>query len=198
MTSRSCCAATARPSRCATPDNDIPDRAVEVLLDVTRENAPLFQRYFRLKAGWLGLKRLRSLRPLRAARPLGPGRPLSDAVRSVLQTFADFHPRFAKHSPSGVPPRPISTAKKSARGAGRGGLSAPPSCRVHAVGARPTSRPVRDGRDARPRARPRVHSMLAEHAFDPHAALFAPLGGKPPRCSRDADTDRLLREKRIP
>src|SRR4051812_20352129 len=27
-------------------DNDIPDRAVEVLLEVARENAPLFQRYF--------------------------------------------------------------------------------------------------------------------------------------------------------
>src|SRR4030095_2239759 len=40
-------------------DNDIPDRAVEVLLEVARQNAPLFQRYFRLKAGWLGRDRLR-------------------------------------------------------------------------------------------------------------------------------------------
>ncbi len=40
-------------------DNDIPDEAVEVLLAVARENAPLFQRYFRLKAGWIGQERLR-------------------------------------------------------------------------------------------------------------------------------------------
>ena len=29
-----------------------------MLLDVSRENAPIFQRYFRLKAGWLGMGKL--------------------------------------------------------------------------------------------------------------------------------------------
>lgn len=55
--------------------NDIPDPAVETLLDVVREHAPPFQRYFRLKAGWLGcrappaaLRHLRADRHLQAAR----------------------------------------------------------------------------------------------------------------------------------
>ena len=76
-------------------DNDIPDRAIEVLLDVARENAPLFQRYFRLKGGWLGLDRLRRY-DLYA--PLAPSDSMvdyGDAVRSVLDTFAEFHPSFS-------------------------------------------------------------------------------------------------------
>ena len=34
--------------------NDIPDSVVETLLQVSERNAGLFQRYFRLKARWLG------------------------------------------------------------------------------------------------------------------------------------------------
>jgi len=39
--------------------NDIPDAVVETLLDVSEENAVLFQDYFRLKARWLGLEKIR-------------------------------------------------------------------------------------------------------------------------------------------
>jgi len=39
--------------------NDIPGEVVEALLGVCQQHAPLFQRYFRLKARWLGLDRLR-------------------------------------------------------------------------------------------------------------------------------------------
>ena len=34
--------------------NDLPDAVVDTLLAVCRKNAGIFQRYFRLKAGWLG------------------------------------------------------------------------------------------------------------------------------------------------
>jgi oligoendopeptidase F len=79
-------------------DNDIPDRAVEVLLEVARENVGIFQRYFRLKAGWLGLDRLRRhdlYAPLASSdRKID----YADAVRSVLETLDDFHPRFAEYA----------------------------------------------------------------------------------------------------
>ena len=39
--------------------NDIPDEVVNTLLDVCERNAAVFQRYFRLKARWLGMDRLR-------------------------------------------------------------------------------------------------------------------------------------------
>jgi oligoendopeptidase F len=38
--------------------NDIPDDIVDVLLGVCADNNDLFQRYFRLKAGWLGVNKL--------------------------------------------------------------------------------------------------------------------------------------------
>jgi oligoendopeptidase F len=76
-------------------DNDIPDRAVEVLLEVARENAPLFQRYFRLKAGWLGLQRLRRYDVYAPLATSDRKIDYAGAVSSVLETFGDFHPDFA-------------------------------------------------------------------------------------------------------
>jgi oligoendopeptidase F len=76
-------------------DNDIPDRAVQVLLDVARENAPLFQRYFRLKAGWLGMDRLRRYDLYAPLATSDRKIAFPEAVRSVLETFDDFHPQFA-------------------------------------------------------------------------------------------------------
>jgi oligoendopeptidase F len=77
-------------------DNDIPDRAVEVLLDVARANAPIFQRYFRLKARWLGLERL-SRFDLYAPLFVSERKiPYEDAARSVLETFSEFDARFGR------------------------------------------------------------------------------------------------------
>ncbi len=39
--------------------NNIPDPVVDTLLDVCQQNAPLFQRFFRVKARMLGMKQLR-------------------------------------------------------------------------------------------------------------------------------------------
>jgi len=39
--------------------NDIPDDVVDILLDVSQQNAPLFQRFFGLKARLLGMEKLR-------------------------------------------------------------------------------------------------------------------------------------------
>ncbi len=78
--------------------NDIPDAAVEALLDVSRANVGMFQRYFRLKAGWLGLEKLRRYdiyAPLAASdRQFDFG----DAVTLVLDTFQNFHPTIAQHA----------------------------------------------------------------------------------------------------
>ncbi len=78
--------------------NDIPDAAVEALLDVSRANVGMFQRYFRLKAGWLGMEKLRRYdiyAPLAASdRQFDYG----DAVKLVLETFQNFHPTIANHA----------------------------------------------------------------------------------------------------
>lgn len=76
--------------------NDVPDEAVDTLLQVCRENRGVFQRYFRVKARWLGMDRLRRY-DLYA--PVGSSErevPYAEAVRLVLDTFRDFHPRFGE------------------------------------------------------------------------------------------------------
>ena len=76
--------------------NDVPDRAVELLIEVARENAGLFQRYFRLKAGWIGRDKLRRYdlyAPLAGSRRKVP---YGEAVSMVLDTLEGFHPRVAE------------------------------------------------------------------------------------------------------
>ncbi|MFL6236742.1 MAG: M3 family oligoendopeptidase [Thermoanaerobaculia bacterium] len=79
-------------------DNDVPDRAVQVLLEVARENAGIFQRYFRLKAGWLGLPKLRRYDLYAPLASSDRKVDYADAARSVLETFEDFHPRLAEYA----------------------------------------------------------------------------------------------------
>lgn len=78
--------------------NDISDEAVDVLLDVCRDNADLFQRYFKLKAGWLGVDKLRRYdiyAPLAESdREIG----YDEAVEMVLDTFGRFEPIFAQQA----------------------------------------------------------------------------------------------------
>lgn len=76
--------------------NDVPDAAVEVLLEVVRENAPLFRRYFHLKSGWLGLDRLRRYDLYAPLASSDKEIPYPQAVSSVLGTFDRFHPSFAR------------------------------------------------------------------------------------------------------
>jgi oligoendopeptidase F len=75
--------------------NDLPDEAVEALLATTRRHAPLFQRFFRLKAGWLGLPKLRRYDIYAPLADSDREIPYDQAVRKVLETFEAFHPTFA-------------------------------------------------------------------------------------------------------
>ncbi|MCC6456826.1 MAG: M3 family oligoendopeptidase [Caldilineaceae bacterium] len=78
--------------------NDIPDEAVDALLDVARRNAPLFQRYFKLKAGWLGVDKLRRYDIYAPLAESDETKEYGDAVQLVLDTFADFDPRVAEQA----------------------------------------------------------------------------------------------------
>lgn len=70
--------------------NNVPDNAVEALLQVCQDNAGLFQEYFRLKAKWLGLEKLRRFD---IYAPLGGSDKqidYGDAVDMVLETVGAF------------------------------------------------------------------------------------------------------------
>ena len=76
--------------------NDLPDKVVDTLLHVIRQNAGVFQRYFQLKAQWLGLGRLRRYdlyAPLASAEKQVP---YAEAVQLVLDTFSAFSPRVGQ------------------------------------------------------------------------------------------------------
>jgi len=75
--------------------NDIPDPVVDTLLEVCRRNAPLYQRYFRLKAGWLGLDKLRRYD---IYAPLGTSDKtysFDQAAHMVLESLQGFAPQLA-------------------------------------------------------------------------------------------------------
>ncbi len=70
--------------------NDLPDTVVDTLLSVCRKNAGIFQRYFRLKAGWLGLEKLRRYdiyAPLAAS---DKQYDFAQAKQMVLESFREF------------------------------------------------------------------------------------------------------------
>ncbi len=76
--------------------NDLPDTVVDTLLDVCRQNSTVFQRYFKLKAGWLGVEKLRRYdiyAPLDTADKVFP---YGDAVETVLDSFDSFSPEVAR------------------------------------------------------------------------------------------------------
>jgi oligoendopeptidase F len=75
--------------------NDLPDAVVDTLLEVCRANAGIFQRYFEMKARWLGLGRLRRYD---IYAPLVESDKIFDhgeAVRMVLDSYEAFSPKVA-------------------------------------------------------------------------------------------------------
>ena len=78
--------------------NDIPDPVADTLLEVCRENASLFQRWFRLKAGWLGMDKLRRYdiyAPLSSSEKTYP---FGEAAAMVLDCLKGFSPELADHA----------------------------------------------------------------------------------------------------
>lgn len=76
--------------------NDIPDDIVATLLDVCRKNAPLFQRFFRLKAKWLGVEKLRRYDVYAPVAESDKEYTYAQAHDMVMECFTEFDPTFAE------------------------------------------------------------------------------------------------------
>lgn len=76
--------------------NDLPDDVVDTLLEVCRRNAPLFQRFFRLKARWLGMDRLRRYDIYAPVVMSEKAYEFDAAAEMVLDSFEGFEPRVAE------------------------------------------------------------------------------------------------------
>ncbi len=88
----------ANPIAARNLSNDIPDEAVDTLLEVAEKNAPLFQRYFRLKARHIGMERLRRYDVYAPVVKSDKTYAFGKAAEMVLDSFSAFHPDFGKHA----------------------------------------------------------------------------------------------------
>jgi oligoendopeptidase F len=177
-------------------DNDVPDRAVQVLLEVARENAGVFQRYFRLKADWLGLPKLRRYDLYAPLASSDRKVEYSDAVRSVLETFEDFHPKLAEYAQAVFAEKHLDgEIRKGKRGGAFCYTVLPrytPWVLVNFAGR------VRDVATLAHELGHAIHSMLASHcsSLTQHASL--PLAETASVFSEMLMTERLLREETDP
>lgn len=76
--------------------NDVPDEVVETLLGVCQENALLFQRYFQLKAKWLGMGKIRRYDIYAPVVESEVEIPFGEGVELVLDSFDKFEPRVGR------------------------------------------------------------------------------------------------------
>lgn len=76
--------------------NDIPDDVIKILLDVCRNNAPVFQRFFGIKAKLLGMKKLRRYDIYAPVSESEKKIGFDKAVEMVMESFHQFSPEFSK------------------------------------------------------------------------------------------------------
>ncbi|MBS1249730.1 MAG: Oligoendopeptidase F, plasmid [Chloroflexi bacterium] len=76
--------------------NDLPDDVVYTLLDVCEKNADVFQDYFKLKAKWLGIDKLRRYDIYAPVSESDKEFDFDEGVKLTLEAFEDFDPRIAE------------------------------------------------------------------------------------------------------
>ncbi len=86
----------AQPIAARNLGNDIPDAVVDTLLDVSRENAAVFQRYFKLKARWLKMDRLRRYDIYAPVEQSDKQYSFDQAADLVFESFREFDPQLEK------------------------------------------------------------------------------------------------------
>jgi len=77
--------------------NDIPNEAVDTLLEVCRRNASIFQRYFQLKARHIGMERLRRYDIYAPVVKSDKRYDFNTAAEMVLDSFGHFDSQVAEH-----------------------------------------------------------------------------------------------------
>jgi oligoendopeptidase F len=75
--------------------NDVPDDVTDMLLEVCRANASVFQDYFRLKADLLGMKKLRRYDVYAPVAKKETDYSFAEAGDMMLESFGAFHPQMA-------------------------------------------------------------------------------------------------------
>ncbi len=91
--------------------NDIPNEVVDTLLEVCRQNTGVFERFFRLKAKWLGMDKLRRCDIYAPVAQSEKEYSFQQAAEMVFELVRTPLPRKWPRWPSAFSPRATSTAK---------------------------------------------------------------------------------------
>ncbi len=76
--------------------NDIPDDVVTTMLQVCQKNSGIFQRYFKVKAKWLGMRKLRRYDIYAPVAKSTKKYDFATASEMVLNAFREYDPQFAE------------------------------------------------------------------------------------------------------
>lgn len=76
--------------------NDVPDEAVNALLEVTKKNAKVFQRYFKMKAKHLGAGKLRRYDIYAPVAKSDKAFDFNAAANMVIESFSAFDPKIGE------------------------------------------------------------------------------------------------------
>jgi oligoendopeptidase F len=76
--------------------NDIPDDVVDTLLEIAEKNTGVFQRFFKLKAEWLKVDKLRRYDIYAPVASSDKQYAYDDAVKLVMDSFQEFDPEVAE------------------------------------------------------------------------------------------------------
>ncbi len=176
--------------------NDVPYEAVDALLEVARRNAPLFQRYFELKAKWLGMEKLRRYDIYAPLAGSSREVPYEDAVELVLDTFKRFDLDFASKAQRVFDDNHIDSEVRKGKRAGAFCATVLPSITPYVL-LNYTNK-VRDVATIAHELGHAVHSMMAEHhsLLTQHSSL--PLAETASVFAEMVMNDQLLSEERDP
>ena len=174
--------------------NDIPDEAVNTLLDVARRNAGIFQRYFKLKAKHVGVPKLRRYdiyAPVTSSKKVYP---FEQAADMVLDAFRAFDPKLESLAKQVFTEKHLDSEVRPGKRSGAFSWSVTPEMTPYVLmNYQGTAREVATLAHELGHA---VHSMLAGHhsMFTFHSSL--PLAETASTFSEMVLTDRLLSEEK--
>ncbi len=176
--------------------NEIPDEAVDVLLEVVQQHAGLFQRYFRLKARWLGMDRLRRYDIYAPLAGSDKRVAYNEAVRLVLDTLEQFDAGVAALARRVFEERHIDSEVRKGKRGGAFCLTVSPKYTPWVL-VNYTGR-LRDVATLAHELGHAIHSMLAEEhsVLTQHPPL--PLAETASVFSEMLLTERLLQEEKDP
>jgi oligoendopeptidase F len=173
--------------------NDVPDDVVDALLKVGEKNAGVFQRYFKLKAKWLKVDKLRRYDIYAPVAASDKKYDFNDAVHMVLNAFQGFDPKIAELAQQVLDEQHLDSEVRKGKMSGAYNYGVDPALTPFVL--MNYTHTVRDIATLAHELGHAIHSMLAsDHVFLVHHASL-PLAETASTFGEMLVTDKLLAEE---